>query len=153
MLPRAPVSSNHPPGAMRPIDKTAFQIFSALTWGTIMWLFVNKRERLNRGLVSSMDCESQANQTSMCFRTTGTVSETGYTTTNRSYILCTVNVLRCSQNRGAGVHASLVRVDSPLIRLAGSYTSMRRSRSIPSSFSAGTASLSGTPLHCGNVVL
>ncbi|WFD34609.1 hypothetical protein MCUN1_001450 [Malassezia cuniculi] len=55
LLPRAEVSAHHPPGKAVPIDKGAFQVFAALTWGTIMWLFVHKRERLNRGLVLSMD--------------------------------------------------------------------------------------------------
>ena len=153
MLPRAQVPPDHPPGAAVPIDKTSFAIFSSLTWGIIMWLFVNKREYLNRGLVSSMDCTSQANQTFTSSRTIGMAFVTGCGTTSRLCMIYTVIALQYLQSTGAGVHALLVRLDAPLIRLAGSYTSMRRKRSMPSSLSAGTAFLSGTPLHCGKVVL
>ena len=41
---------------MIPIDNTAHQIFAALTWGSVMWLFQNRRQFLNGGLVNSMDC-------------------------------------------------------------------------------------------------
>lgn len=56
LLPRAPVPDNYPPNKVIPIDNTAHQIFAALTWGSVMWLFQNRRQFLNGGLVNSMDC-------------------------------------------------------------------------------------------------
>ncbi|KAL4400665.1 peroxisomal membrane protein [Malassezia pachydermatis] len=55
LLPRAQVPKDYPKNKVLPIDNTAHQIFAALTWGTVMWLFVNERRRLNGGLVNSMD--------------------------------------------------------------------------------------------------
>lgn len=55
-LPRAKVSPDYPANKVVPIDNTAHQIFAAITWGTVMWLFANHRQRLNGGLVNSMDC-------------------------------------------------------------------------------------------------
>lgn len=56
LLPRARVPKDYPPNKVVPIDNTAHQVFAALTWGAVMWLFVNERSRLNGGLVNSMDC-------------------------------------------------------------------------------------------------
>lgn len=56
LLPRAKVPKDYPKNRVLPIDNTAHQVFAALTWGTVMWLFVNERRRLNGGLVNSMDC-------------------------------------------------------------------------------------------------
>lgn len=83
LLPRAKVSPDHRKGDVIPIDKTAFKICAAVTWGTIMWLFVHKRERLNRGLVSSMDCACNADQICTCSRASGTACETLSGTTSR----------------------------------------------------------------------
>ncbi|WFC96587.1 hypothetical protein MBRA1_003248 [Malassezia brasiliensis] len=55
LLPRAKVPSDYPANKVIPIDNNAHQIFAAITWGTVMWLFVNRRQRLNGGLVNSMD--------------------------------------------------------------------------------------------------
>ncbi|WFD00506.1 hypothetical protein MYAM1_003255 [Malassezia yamatoensis] len=55
LLPRAEVPSDYPAKKVIPIDGTAHKIFAAVTWGTVMWLFVNRRQRLNGGLVNSMD--------------------------------------------------------------------------------------------------
>lgn len=54
---------DYPKNKVLPIDNTAHQIFAALTWGTVMWLFVNERRRLNGGLVNSMDCMYYGNLT------------------------------------------------------------------------------------------
>lgn len=35
-------------------DPKVFKLYAALAWGSVMWLFANKRERLHGGLVSSM---------------------------------------------------------------------------------------------------
>ncbi|WFD30505.1 hypothetical protein MSPP1_001526 [Malassezia sp. CBS 17886] len=55
LLPRAEVPPSYPKNKVIPIDNTAHQIFAAVTWGTVMWLFVNRRQNLNGGLVNSMD--------------------------------------------------------------------------------------------------
>ncbi|SHO78032.1 Uncharacterized protein MSYG_2374 [Malassezia sympodialis ATCC 42132] len=55
LLPRAKVPKDYPKNRVLPIDNTAHQVFAALTWGAVMWLFVNERRRLNGGLVNSMD--------------------------------------------------------------------------------------------------
>ena len=87
LLPRARVPKDYPTNKVVPIDNTAHQLFAALTWGSVMWLFVNKRHRLNGGLVSSMDCvysKRETNeQTCTFFPTSGTVSETLYGTMYR----------------------------------------------------------------------
>lgn len=48
----------HPPGfpypRSTPIDKRIFEIYAALTWGAIMWLFRWRRNTLQGGLVNSM---------------------------------------------------------------------------------------------------
>ncbi|MBW0471159.1 hypothetical protein O181_010874 [Austropuccinia psidii MF-1] len=47
-----------PPGfpypASVPIDSRAFEVFAALTWGAVMWLFRWRRHTLQGGLVNSM---------------------------------------------------------------------------------------------------
>ncbi|KAH9471304.1 hypothetical protein MJO28_002833 [Puccinia striiformis f. sp. tritici] len=37
-----------------PIDKRIFEIYAAITWGAVMWLFRWRRERLAGGLINSM---------------------------------------------------------------------------------------------------
>lgn len=41
------------PRSLHP-NKRAFELYAALTWGAVMWLFNNKRERLQGGMVNSM---------------------------------------------------------------------------------------------------
>ncbi|KNZ57949.1 uncharacterized protein VP01_2033g3 [Puccinia sorghi] len=54
----APNGMPRPPGfpypASVPIDKRIFEIYAALTWGAVMWLFRWRRERLQGGLINSM---------------------------------------------------------------------------------------------------
>ncbi|CAD6586309.1 MAG: hypothetical protein CYPHOPRED_003469 [Cyphobasidiales sp. Tagirdzhanova-0007] len=74
LLPRAPIPASAPiissipsrpteprlipPGypypKTQPPDSYIFKIYAALAWGSIMWLFANRRERLQGGMVSSM---------------------------------------------------------------------------------------------------
>ena len=35
-------------------DPKIFKVYAAIAWGSVMWLFANKRERLHGGMVSSM---------------------------------------------------------------------------------------------------
>lgn len=56
LIPRADVPSDYPAHKVIPVDNTSHQIFAALTWGWVMWLFTNRRQNLNGGLVNSMDC-------------------------------------------------------------------------------------------------
>ena len=58
MLPREPVSASYPPTKPIPTEKKTFALFAALVWGSVMWLFKNKRQNLQAGLVNSMDCTS-----------------------------------------------------------------------------------------------
>ena len=37
-----------------PPDSAVFKVYAAIAWGAVMWLFSNKRERLNGGMVNSM---------------------------------------------------------------------------------------------------
>ena len=69
LLPRERVPKDYPPNKVLPIDNTAHQIFAAVTWGSVMWLFVNERRRLNGGLVNSMDCTyaQRTNPRPVCF--------------------------------------------------------------------------------------
>lgn len=77
LLPRAEVPPNYPPNKVIPIDNTAHQILAAITWGSVMWLFTNRRQNLNGGLVNSMDCTcSHSSQIFMCCRTNGTACAT-----------------------------------------------------------------------------
>ncbi|CAO1631479.1 unnamed protein product [Sympodiomycopsis kandeliae] len=55
LLPRAEVPSNYPAKKPIPTDSKAFTIFAALVWGSVMWLFENRRVNLQNGLVNSMD--------------------------------------------------------------------------------------------------
>ncbi|PWN31917.1 peroxisomal membrane protein 4 [Meira miltonrushii] len=55
LLPREPVSADYPASKVIPIEKKTFSIFAALVWGCVMWLFKNRRQRLQGSLVSSMD--------------------------------------------------------------------------------------------------
>lgn len=57
MLPREPVPSNYPPNKVIPTEKRTFSIFAGLVWGAVMWLFKNRRQNLQGGLVNSMDCK------------------------------------------------------------------------------------------------
>lgn len=57
LLPRETVSADYPASKVIPIEKKTFSIFAALVWGCVMWLFKNRRQRLQGSLVSSMDCE------------------------------------------------------------------------------------------------
>ncbi|PLW09695.1 hypothetical protein PCANC_20202 [Puccinia coronata f. sp. avenae] len=54
----SPNGMPRPPGfpypASVPIDKRVFEIYAAITWGAVMWLFRWRRERLQGGLVNSM---------------------------------------------------------------------------------------------------
>lgn len=47
-----------PPGypypKSQPPDPQTFSLYAALAWGSVMWLFANRRERLHGGMVSSM---------------------------------------------------------------------------------------------------
>ncbi|PWN21411.1 peroxisomal membrane protein 4 [Microstroma glucosiphilum] len=55
LLPRASVPSSYPAKKPIPTDAKSFEIFAALVWGSVMWLFENRRVNLNNGLVNSMD--------------------------------------------------------------------------------------------------
>ncbi|CAO1637389.1 unnamed protein product [Parajaminaea phylloscopi] len=55
LLPRAEVKPDYPARRPVPTDSKAFQVFAALVWGSVMWLFENRRTRLQNGLVNSMD--------------------------------------------------------------------------------------------------
>ena len=55
LLPRSQVPSSYPPNRPIPTDSKSFEIFAALVWGSVMYLFENKRIRLQNGLVNSMD--------------------------------------------------------------------------------------------------
>lgn len=57
LLPRASVPSSYPAKRPIPTDAKSFEIFAAVVWGSVMWLFENRRVNLNNGLVNSMDCE------------------------------------------------------------------------------------------------
>lgn len=57
LLPRATVRPDYPSKRPVPTDSRAFAIFASLVWGSVMWLFENRRIRLQNGLVNSMDCE------------------------------------------------------------------------------------------------
>jgi len=54
----APNGMPRPPGfpypTSVPIDKRIFEIYAAVTWGAVMWLFRWRRERLQGGLINSM---------------------------------------------------------------------------------------------------
>ncbi|PKI84728.1 hypothetical protein MVES1_000895 [Malassezia vespertilionis] len=56
LLPREPVPPNYPANKVIPINNNAHRIFAALVWGWVMWLFMFRRQKLNGGLVNSMDC-------------------------------------------------------------------------------------------------
>lgn len=60
LLPRAEVKPDYPAKKPIPTDSKSFEIFAALVWGCVMWLFENRRVRLQNGLVNSMDCECEA---------------------------------------------------------------------------------------------
>ena len=58
-IPPPPVDSRlTPPGypypKSRPPDSAVFKVYAAVAWGAVMWLFRNQRERLNGGMVNSM---------------------------------------------------------------------------------------------------
>ncbi|PWN28571.1 peroxisomal membrane protein 4 [Jaminaea rosea] len=55
LLPRAEVRPDYPAQKPIPTDSKSFEIFAALVWGCVMWLFENRRVRLQNGLVNSMD--------------------------------------------------------------------------------------------------
>lgn len=57
LLPRSQVKADHPPSKPIPTDGKAFEIFAAVVWACVMWLFENRRQRLQNGLVTSMDCK------------------------------------------------------------------------------------------------
>lgn len=40
-----------------PPDSKVFEVFAALTWGAVMWLFRWRRHTLQGGLVNSMQCK------------------------------------------------------------------------------------------------
>ncbi|GAA6043797.1 hypothetical protein JCM8097_007714 [Rhodosporidiobolus ruineniae] len=54
----APDGFPHPPGypypKPRPPHARVFELYAAVTWGLVMWLFREKRDRLHGGMVSSM---------------------------------------------------------------------------------------------------
>jgi hypothetical protein len=51
------VPSSYPAKKPIPTDSKSFEMFAAVVWGSVMWLFENRRVNLNNGLVNSMDCE------------------------------------------------------------------------------------------------
>lgn len=58
-IPSPPTESRlTPPGypypKSRPPNSAVFKVYAAIAWGAVMWLFRNKRERLNGGMVNSM---------------------------------------------------------------------------------------------------
>ncbi|UZJ55812.1 hypothetical protein CBS101457_005132 [Exobasidium rhododendri] len=55
LLPRESVPANYPHSKPIPTDGKTFKIFAALVWGSVMWLFSNRRQNLQGGLVNSMD--------------------------------------------------------------------------------------------------
>ncbi|CAO1624868.1 unnamed protein product [Jaminaea pallidilutea] len=55
LLPRSQVKADHPPSKPIPTDGKAFEVFAAVVWACVMWLFENRRQRLQNGLVTSMD--------------------------------------------------------------------------------------------------
>lgn len=57
MLPRDAVPETYPPTKPIPTDKKTFEYFAAFVWGSVMWLFAERRQNLQAGLVNSMDCE------------------------------------------------------------------------------------------------
>lgn len=57
LLPREPVPSNYPSTKPIPTEAKTFSIFAAVVWGSVMWLFDQRRQNLQGGLVNSMDCE------------------------------------------------------------------------------------------------
>lgn len=57
MLPRDPVGESYPASKPIPTDKKTFEFFAAFVWGSVMWLFAQRRQNLQAGLVNSMDCE------------------------------------------------------------------------------------------------
>lgn len=57
MLPRDSVPGDYPPGKAIPTEKRTFALFAAAVWGGVMWLFHNRRQNLQGGLVNSMDCK------------------------------------------------------------------------------------------------
>lgn len=54
----APDGFPHPPGfpypKSRPPHPKVFELYAALAWGAVMYLFREKRDRLHGGMVSSM---------------------------------------------------------------------------------------------------
>lgn len=134
-LPRAEVPPTYPPNRVIPVDDKAHQIFAAVTWGTVMWLFMNRRQRLNGGLVNSMDCTSLIlTQTCTSSRTSGTacgiwcgtMSDVQHTHTHID-ALCTkqklVDLLRCERGEVGVLQRTFGWVSVrpvPLIRPAGS---------------------------------
>lgn len=41
-------------GKPRAINEVVFQVYAAVTWGAVMWLFREERERLQAGMSNSM---------------------------------------------------------------------------------------------------
>lgn len=60
MLPRDAVPETYPPTKPIPTDKKTFEYFAAFVWGSVMWLFAERRQNLQAGLVNSMDCECRS---------------------------------------------------------------------------------------------
>jgi hypothetical protein len=60
LLPRQQVASNWPSDRPIPTESKTFSVFAAVVWGSVMWLFDQRRQNLQGGLVNSMDCESAA---------------------------------------------------------------------------------------------
>ncbi|KAM0746306.1 peroxisomal protein [Meredithblackwellia eburnea MCA 4105] len=53
--PAAPKPLQPPTGAgSRPPNNRIFELYAAVTWGAVMWLFKERRDRLHGGMVSSM---------------------------------------------------------------------------------------------------
>jgi hypothetical protein len=52
----------HPPGypypKSSPPDARVFEVYAALTWGAVMWLFNERRQTLHGGMVNSMQVHS-----------------------------------------------------------------------------------------------
>ncbi|PWN94774.1 hypothetical protein FA09DRAFT_332684 [Tilletiopsis washingtonensis] len=55
LLPRQQVASNWPSDRPIPTESKTFSVFAAVVWGSVMWLFDQRRQNLQGGLVNSMD--------------------------------------------------------------------------------------------------
>ncbi|KAH8914208.1 peroxisomal membrane protein 4 [Atractiella rhizophila] len=52
--PTNPLAVQPPPPRYVPLNKRTFEIYAALAWGLVMWLFEHRRESVQGGMASSM---------------------------------------------------------------------------------------------------